>query len=138
MTPEAVSGTELYSLSVPAAPDADQTVTLVIEVPLPGVRVVWLDGELDLATAPLLTDELTGLTPGAEHLVLDLSAVRFLGTGGLSALVRTARAATARGVALHLAGATHSEVSRPLAVTGLLGVFDIHPTVLDALARLAR
>jgi len=51
--------------------------------------VVWLSGELDIATAPLLRDCLEGLD--GQRVTLDLSALTFLDSAGLSVLARRHR-----------------------------------------------
>ncbi len=88
-----------------------------------GTVVVTAVGELDAFTAAtlrsVLDDQLERRPP---ELVLDLSGIRFLGSAGLTVLVRTHRAACVRDVALRLVG-TQRAVIRPLEVTGLIDLF---------------
>jgi anti-anti-sigma factor len=66
----------------------------------PALRV---RGELDIATSPLLAEAVTGvLEAGASSLVVDLTETTFLDSSGARQLVRTARAADERGVALQV------------------------------------
>ena len=60
--------------------------------------------------------------------MLALDDVTFLGTSGLAVLIEVREAAHAAGVELRLA-CTARRVLRPLAIAGLVPLFDIHPTV---------
>ena len=51
------------------------------------VRVVHVEGDVDLARAPQLRDELRRSVGAADHgLVVDLSGVRYLDSAGVNAL----------------------------------------------------
>lgn len=118
---------------------AGQAVRFSSDQPVPCVRVVRVAGELDLSTAPLLDHYLeTHLQGGGRHVVLDLSEVTFLSAAGLTSLI-TARDTAARdGIELHLTGADHRAIARPLEVMELRATFDVHPTVhslVDAISR---
>jgi anti-anti-sigma factor len=51
-------------------------------------RTLFLDGELDIATAPVLLDAAYELVHGARVLALDLSALTFIDSSGLHGLLR--------------------------------------------------
>ena len=68
-----------------------------------------------------------------ELLVLALDDVVFLGTSGLAVLIEVRDTAHGAGVELRLA-CTARRVMRPLAIAGLVPLFDIHPTIEEALA----
>ena len=132
----------------PGAVDADDDLSvcvgtdllgLVVQEPADGVRVLAVDGELDALTAPLLgacLREQCAANPA--HLVVDLEAVRFLGSSGLNCLLDARESALQTpGLQLHLAGMVTRAVARPLEVTGLLERFDTYPTLGDALTALA-
>jgi anti-anti-sigma factor len=52
--------------------------------------VVWLGGECDIATAGLVTDTLTeAISLGDGDLIVDMSAVTFIGTVTIVALTQT-------------------------------------------------
>lgn len=75
-------------------------------------------GEVDLATGPLLRDQLHKATSdGPRHLVVDLSGVTFCSAAGVEVLVQTLRAQQNR-YAMVLVGN-----SRP--VMRVLDVFDL-------------
>lgn len=107
--------------------DATPDELLSTEVEQHGDAVlVRLAGELDLLTAPLLTERVEALILEAPRiLALDLQAVQFLGSSGLAALVGCRDAAIRTGVELRLI-CTTQVVLRPLAATALTDVFDIH------------
>jgi anti-sigma B factor antagonist len=98
------------------------------------VPVVAVSGEVDVYSAPALKEQLTELLKsGARSLVVDLSDVAFLDSTGLGALVE-ARAATndAGGKLPIVCG--QERILKLFTITGLDGVFDIHPTVDEAVA----
>jgi anti-sigma B factor antagonist len=116
--------------------DTGDLLALTVQYPMARVCVVVVDGELDALTAPLLEacvcEQLAALP---AHLILDLQAVRFLGSSGLNCLLKARELALqTAGVRLHLAGVVTRVVARPLEVTGLLERFDTYPTLSDALA----
>ena len=79
-------------------------------------------------TAPLLRSSITGQFAGQpRELVLDLSAVEFLGSAGLAALVDAQKLARDRNIGLRLIAATRA-VLRPLQVTGLIDLFSVADT----------
>ena len=70
--------------------------------------------------------------PGHDVAVVDLSAVDFFGSSGLSALVECRHAADELGLTLRVITAGPA-VMRPLEGTGLVDCFDWYPTVDAAL-----
>jgi anti-sigma B factor antagonist len=97
-----------------------------------GVSVVSVSGEIDLVTAPALEQAIgTVVAEAPTALVIDLSAVEFLGSVGLKILAATfeklGKAAefgvVARGPATR----------RPIHLTGLDKTFPLYPTLDDAL-----
>ncbi|MCW2506208.1 MAG: hypothetical protein JWO79_4492 [Actinomycetia bacterium] len=93
----------------------------------PGRSVVTVTGELDMLGAPRLRQILLGCLsePGAD-VVADLDGITFLASTGLGVLVEAGQHATARGSKLRLVCSTRA-VRRPLELTGLNQVFEIHP-----------
>jgi anti-sigma B factor antagonist len=94
--------------------------------------VVTARGELDMATAPGLRWPLTqALRQHPSVVVLDLSAVTFIGSSGLNAVALAGRhldRAAARVVA------TSRGVVRPIGLLGLDRVLTLYPSLADALA----
>lgn len=98
-----------------------------------GHVIATLRGELDIATAPALREQLlTLLRPGTSRLVLDLSAVSYADASGLAVLVGTRRRARLLGGFLHLASPAPA-VTTALALTGLRRQLDVFPTVRAAI-----
>jgi anti-sigma B factor antagonist len=97
-----------------------------------GITIAELTGELDIASAPALRDQLLSLLgPGSNRLVIDLSRVSFCDASGLAVLVNTARRARLLGGFLRLA-AVSPQVGRVLNITGLHRHLANFPTVQAA------
>ena len=62
-----------------------------------GSPVVALAGDLDIATAPSLRDELSGVVVQGDDVVVDLTGLRFIDSTGLGVLVAARRDAIDRG-----------------------------------------
>jgi anti-anti-sigma factor len=98
-----------------------------------GYVIAELGGELDIASAPTLRDQLLGLLRhAASRLIIDLSAVSYADASGLAVLVGTGRRAGLLGGHLRLA-APSPEVARVLSITGLDRQLDVFPTVHAAI-----
>jgi anti-sigma B factor antagonist len=83
-----------------------------------GCTIATVVGEIDLATVTRLRDRLFELAASGQPLVADLDRVSFIDSGGLSALVGTARRAAAYGGSLHVVCA-RPEIRKLLRLTGL-------------------
>ncbi|AOR37593.1 hypothetical protein BFF78_38555 [Streptomyces fodineus] len=91
-----------------------------------GATVVALRGEIDLLTAPALSERLDTLTAHPHpELVLDLRLVRFIDCAGLGVLCRARNRALARQGRLRLVSESVG-FRRMLQVTGLSDVFEMH------------
>jgi len=84
--------------------------------------VVWLSGELDLATAPLLRDCLAGLD--GQRVTVDLSSVTFLDSAGWAVFARCHREVDGR---LVLRGVQRAQM-KVLETTGLDDVLTFDDT----------
>ena len=101
-----------------------------------GVPVVGVSGEVDVYSAPKLKECLTGLLEsGATTVVVDLSEVAFLDSTGLGALVEARAATSEAGGSLPLV-CGQERILKLFTITGLDGVFAIHPDLDSALAAL--
>jgi anti-sigma B factor antagonist len=96
-------------------------------------HVLSVRGEVDLSTAPALSRKLvdTGLAPTGV-VVVDLSAVSFLDSTGLGALVTGEERIRDQGGQLRLV-VTAPNVLKVFEITGLALTFSIHPTIAEAL-----
>jgi anti-sigma B factor antagonist len=95
-----------------------------------GAMVVWVEGELDLATAPRLDDVLSSVcsTP-VERVTVDVSRLTFLSAAGLHVLVAAHNRllnAGRKGLVVHGASGIARRVFQLTELTGLLG--DPEPT----------
>ncbi len=118
-----------------AAPDASlshASLSLTSRTDRGGYVVAVLRGELGIASAPALREQLLSLLRASSQLVIDLSAVEHADASGLAVLVGSGRRAMLLGGSLRLA-APSLEVARVLSVTGLDQHLDIFPTVRAAI-----
>ena len=98
-----------------------------------GFTVAALIGDLDIACAPVLREQLLGvLGAQANLLVVDLSKVTYCDASGLAVLVGTARRARLLGGVLRLV-APAPPVAATLRITGLDSQFDVFFTVSAAI-----
>ena len=113
-------------------------VELSVSRPADGdIPVVAVSGEVDVYSAPALKEGLAELLQsGAHTVVVDLSDVGFLDSTGLGALVEARSATTGAGGSLPLV-CNHERILKLFTITGLDGVFAIHPTVDEAVTQLS-
>ena len=100
---------------------------------IPGGTMLVVRGEIDLATAPQLRNELLRHLVAAERLWLDLTGVTFMDSSGLHVLIASQRRADLLGAHLVIARAS-TAVDRVLAATGASPLFargakDVDPSV---------
>ena len=92
----------------------------------PTVPVLELAGEIDLAVAPSLHEQLEHLhSTGAISLVVDLSDATFIDSTALGVLVNALNQCQGRGGQLHLI-VTEPQILRVLRITGLNDTFSVH------------
>jgi anti-sigma B factor antagonist len=116
-------------------PDTGMANTPVINVTVrfrgDGVCILDVDGDIDMLTAPVLDSMVVRqLESRPRALILDLDDVGFLSSAGLASLMAARDAARESGTRFRLV-CTSQPVLRPMTVTGLTGVFEIHAD-LDA------
>ena len=114
------SATHEASLSLPCRTDRG------------GYVIAEIRGELGIASAPDLREQLLDLLSAASHLILDLSAVEHADASGLAVLVGSGRRARLLGGSLRLA-APSPEAVRVLSATGMDRHLNIYPTVRAAI-----
>jgi anti-sigma B factor antagonist len=92
----------------------------------PEHTVLRVSGDLDLETAPRLLAAVEPHLSGAEDLTIDLSALNFIDSSGLSALIRINQrvAATDRRLAII---APAPQVAKAFEITGLDQILPLHP-----------
>ena len=113
-------------------PPADQQLNVAVSRATDDVVVLHVAGEIDLLTANLLGERVREQQRLAANrvLVLDLSAVSFMGSSGLAEIVAAAQADSAQLVLV----ATSRAVLRPLEATGLLPMLTIYESLDEAIA----
>jgi anti-sigma B factor antagonist len=88
--------------------------------------VLEATGELDLAVAPWLSDQLDALfVGGASSVIIDLSSATFLDSTALGVLVGALNRCNELGGRVHLV-VTEPQILRVLSITGLSAEFVIH------------
>lgn len=93
------------------------------------VTVVAVTGELDMATAPRLRQELVGLAASNQHaVVIDLAGVDFLDSTGLGVLLGALKRVRAAGGHLALARA-EPQVAKVFEITRLVDIMPLHDSV---------
>ena len=110
----------------------DASLSLTSRADRGGYVIAVLSGELGIASAPALREQLLSLLRAASHLIIDLSAVEHADASGLAVLVGSGRRARLLGGSLRLA-APSPEVARVLSATGLNQHLDTFPTVRAAI-----
>jgi anti-anti-sigma factor len=110
----------------------DASLSLTSRTDRSGYVIGALRGELGIASAPALREQLLGLLRGASQLIIDLSAVERADASGLAVLMGSGRRARLLGGSLRLA-APSPEVARVLSATGMNQHLDIFPTVRAAI-----
>ncbi|RSM35560.1 anti-sigma factor antagonist [Amycolatopsis balhimycina DSM 5908] len=112
--------------------DALRISSNVVEGP-GGALVIALHGEVDLLTAPLVSEAVTAAA--ARHpttLIIDLTAVTFLDSSGLSILAQAHTAASA-GSQVRVVAPADGMPYRAMALTGLDKILTVFPSQTDAL-----
>lgn len=100
------------------------------------VPILAVTGEVDVYSAPELKDRIGEIIQaGQSTLIVDLSAVAFLDSTGLGALVEARSATAEAGGSLPIV-CTQERILKLFTITGLDGVFSIHPDVSAAVAEL--
>ncbi|MFL5886287.1 MAG: STAS domain-containing protein [Thermoleophilaceae bacterium] len=113
---------------------SEQQVTVTTENQ-DGVVVAHVAGEIDLASAPRLSRELTAAIPNdATGVVIDLSGTTYLDSSGVSLVFELAERMQARQQQLRLALPDGAPLRRVLRVVNLESVVPIATTVEAAAA----
>ena len=104
---------------------------------LPEAVVVLAKGEVDSSTAGHFTAQLHAAlqeagNQSARLLIIDLQSVTYFGSAGLNAVLDCHRQGLQAGTSVRLV-ADNPLVVRPIEVTNLDSVLELHPTLSDAL-----
>ena len=101
------------------------------------VAVVAVSGELDMLTAPQVREAVqSALSQSPAGLIIDLTAVEFLGSAGMQVLMEAHN--QTRGTETRFAVvADGPATSRPLKITGITDLIDLYSALDVALANFA-
>jgi len=100
-----------------------------------GWTVLSVEGEVDLYSAPVLRDAALAATEsGVDHVVLDLTAVPFMDSSGLGAIVACLKRLREIGGELALVSPPSSPPTKLLSLTGLDHAIPTHATLDQAVA----
>jgi anti-sigma B factor antagonist len=107
--------------------EADQPLTIAMSDLGPETILCVLSGDIDAATGPRLQQELTeAVAERPAHLVIDLSGIEFMGSAGLKILTEIHAAQQDVGSHLAIAVGHNRAAVRPIQVTELDQLLDIH------------
>lgn len=96
--------------------------------------VLEVVGEVDVATAPRLREQLIALVNEERYrIVVDLEGVDFIDSTGLGVLIGALKRVRTHDGDLALV-CTESRILKVFEITGLIGVFAVHPSVDAAVA----
>jgi anti-sigma B factor antagonist len=98
-----------------------------------GCSVVFAVGEIDLAASPVMRQAMAEAVESRRHLIVDLSAVRFLDSTGLGVLIRTQKTIAATHKSMSLVGPT-GMVAKVLNITRIDEAIPVHPNLDTALS----
>ncbi len=88
-------------------------------------RILHVRGEIDMATCPILRQEIVGeIGQGHRHLVVDLAGVDFVDSTGLGVLIGGLKRARSQGGDLRVSGVS-GHLRRIFDLTGLHRVFAV-------------
>jgi anti-sigma B factor antagonist len=94
-----------------------------------GFVVVFVDGEIDVAVAGVLAEELEAtIDDCSPAMLVDLTNVTFMDSSALSTLIRVHKYAGSHGGGIRLVG-PNARVSRLLEITHLDHVLPVHDTI---------
>lgn len=98
-----------------------------------GYTVVWVRGEIDMATAPDLMKELAEPVRAQQcRVVVDLTDVTFMDSTGLNVLVLARNWASAGSGEVRLVGSS-GIVRKVLRISGLDQIFPVHSTIEESI-----
>jgi len=130
--PRPIHAHVIGSAVTPSVARDDASFSLTSRTDRSGYVIGTLRGQLGIASAPALREQLLSLLRAASQLIIDLSAVELADASGLAVLMGSGRRARLLGGSLRLA-APSPEVARVLSATGMNQHLDIFPTVRAAI-----
>jgi anti-sigma B factor antagonist len=108
--------------------------TIEVRTPQAGAALVVLGGEHDLYSADWLQQTFDDLLFGNEQLIVDLSQAEFIDSTIIGVLIHAMKKAEGSDRKFTVVLGTAPVVERVLEITGVLAIFNVVPTVEQALA----
>ena len=99
------------------------------------IKIIELDGQLDVATSDKTRDEILSLIDG-KPTIIAMEKLSYVSSSGLRSMLMTAKTAKARNTKIVYAGAI-DEVIDVLQMTGFIKMLHCVPTVEDAIKELS-
>jgi len=133
MKPENLAGVQ-GSRGIPVLADLEKKLKLSLEAQTGGAVVLHCPGRIFFGLeVRALTAIISEVLPSARRMVVDVGGVEVVDSAGLGELVLLHMWAEAAGYGLKFASPSKS-VRQLLELTNLVSVFDVYPSVADAMA----
>jgi anti-anti-sigma factor len=100
-----------------------------------GATIVTIVGEIDMANAPEVKGAIDATRDGAERVVVDLSAVTFLDSSALNALVYGQRDLAEHEISFRVVSPADQSVRKVFEITHLTEPLSVVDSLDDALAQ---
>ena len=103
---------------------------------LHGVSIIQVSGKIDAISVTTFDSAVKSVSgQGAKKILLDLSSLVYINSGGLRVILATAKVQKNSGGSFALSGLT-PEVNKILTLAGLNTIISIFPSEADAIARM--
>ncbi len=104
---------------------------------LNGISILRISGKIDAGTVASFESAVKSVTAqGVKKILLDLSSLIYINSGGLRVIIATAKTQKNAGNTFALCGLS-PEVSKVFSLAGLDTILTIFPSETDAIARMA-
>ena len=97
------------------------------------ILIVECAGELDMATSPQLSEAIEPAAGSVRRVVVDLSAVTFLDSSAMNALVHSQRTLASQGIVLRVVSPSARPVRRVFEITHLTELLNVVDSLDTAL-----
>lgn len=104
-----------------------------LDRPSPGISVVQLIGEHDLATKGQVEETLDSVLTAGDNVAVDLTSADFIDSSTLHVLVSASRRATESGRGFSIVLGENDTIRQVFALTGLLTQLESAPSVAEAI-----
>lgn len=118
-------------------PNGDYSNLMTVDtVDMGNSAVMYLIGECDISTVPMLTVELRRAMDEEKHVILDVHLLTYIDSTGISAITSARERIVRSGCELRIVGA-HGIFRRIAQLTGMVDLIPLHESVDDALASIS-